>query len=255
MGTIREGDLARHFVRGARKLRNVDFGRASTGPGDRQFDKRYWKVKGIWKTGSTAEVLTLKDPTRPALAVVKIFERPGRWQFDCSEFAQVISYYAWLKLVGAREFNKRVRESAMQTLEIRPFQGSPFTLRDHYFWRDTRKDWMKLLPNGRGPAVDLRLTVREIVDAAPIGSRVLFRSDKGSGAFRNENTIKVRQNRFAAHGYEGTRIVYREDEVIKKLYEIAVRRIEGVGRSVSLEEARRHVWIKEVAYFRGEVPQ
>lgn len=253
MDTIREGDLARHFVRGARILRNVDFGRVSRGPGERQFDTRYWRIKGLWKPGFTSEVLTLKDPTRPARAVSKIFEHPYRWQFDCSEFGQVISYYAWLKLVGPREFNKRVRESGMQTLEIRPFQGSPFTLREHYFWRDKRQDWMKLFPNGRGPAVDLGLTVREIVDGAPIGSRVGFYSDKGSGEFRNEHTIKVRQNRFAAN-FEPGRKIFKEDEVIKKLYEIAIGRIEPVRRSASVGEARRHVWIKGVAYFRGELP-
>ena len=242
-------NLGRYMSEGARKLAHVDFGRASRGIGDRKFDDRYWKVKGKWKrkvNGEwktyTAEVLTPKPPTTPAEAVSKIFDHVDRWRFDCSEFAQVVNYYAWLKLLGPAEFNRRQAQSG-KAIEIRPFQGSAYTARKHYYWRETRKDWMKLYPNGFGPGQNTCLTVREIVDSAPSGSRILFRSDKGSGAFRNENTIKTGPNRFIAHGY-GTKKVYTEDEVILHLYRIVP------GKSTAtIDEARRHVWIKEVAYF------
>jgi hypothetical protein len=227
--------LTRYLREGAHKLRSVGFGRASKGSSNKKFDDRYWEVKGRWKN-TRAEILKSKGDA--AIAVWRIFVHPDRWRFDCSEFIQVVNYYAWLRMLGRTEFNKRV---GSKPLEIRPFQGSPFTVRKHYYWRRARTDWMEYFPDGKRPTQRSCMTVREIVNAAPAGSRVLFRNDKGSGAFRNENTIKLADGRYIAHGY-GARKRYTETEVILKLYRIA-------EPGASYAEARRHVWIKEVAYF------
>jgi hypothetical protein len=87
-----------------------------------------------------------------------------------------------------------------------------------------------------------RLTVREIVDTAPVGSRVMFRNDdRATGtAYRNENTVKIGRRKYVAHPFG----VLSEDEVTLELY----RSIPGEG-SATLAEARAHVWIKEVDYY------
>jgi hypothetical protein len=89
-----------------------------------------------------------------------------------------------------------------------------------------------------------KLTFREVVDSAPVGSRVQFRNDKAEvgDVFRNEHTVKVGHRKYVAHGF-GTNI-HTEDELILSLY--GYPDDEDPAR---LAEARRYVWIKEVDYF------
>jgi hypothetical protein len=237
-------DLATHLRAGAHKLRALRLAFASDG-GDYKFDAAYWEKSGRRSKGS--DVLTLVPGTLPSAAVAAIFAYPSRWQFDCSQFVQVVNYYAWLKVLGAGEFDRRVAASG-RGMAIRPFVGSVFTARRHYYRRESRAEWMKYFPNGdqTRPGLPACMTAWEIVNAAPIGSRVNFANSRAQDPSWNyENTVKVSRNEFIAHGLGGGHgNVYRANALIREVYR------EGADRPhASLDEANRYVWIKEVEYF------
>jgi hypothetical protein len=239
---VDEGKLARYVKEGADLLEDAEFGFASKdgrpGP-DHVLDTNYWQIGGDWSRNANVNILVPKSGVAPSLAVKKIFEHPTRWSFDCSQFVQVVTFYGWLKLLGARKFDERIRNCGRPGIEIRPFRGSVFSRPRRLYWRERRDHWMvDKLAAGSQP----RLTVREIVDTAPVGSRVMFRNDdRATGtAYRNENTVKIGRRKYVAHPFG----VLSEDEVTLELY----RSIPGEG-SATLAEARAHVWIKEVDYY------
>jgi hypothetical protein len=235
-------DFAFYLTQGASKLRSVPLARASDGS-EYKFDDTYWQKHG---QSYNADVLVLKPNKSPSAAVQAIFDHPTRWQFDCSEFVQVVNYYAWLRVLGATDFDSKVRDSGRR-LKIKPFMGAVFTTRKHYYRREARTEWMRYWPNGdRRLEQETCMTAWAIVNAAPIGSRINFTNDRTTHpSWRFENTIKVSRNEFLAHGLRHpNRNKFAANDLITRIYR------EGSGRhGADFAEASQYVWIKEVEYF------
>jgi hypothetical protein len=206
-----------------------------------RYDTRYWTVGGRWDRNPKLKVLVPRHQSA-AVAVYKIFEHPRMWTFDCSQFLQVVTFYAWLRLLGPVVFERRVRTCHFGRLEIKPFQGSVFAVPRRAYRRKKRWDWM----TDAITREKSMLTVRELVDSAPVGSRVMFRNDdRAEGtAWHNENTIKVGHRVYIAHGFHPVRKIFGEEAVITLLY----RQLEG-EEDATYEEARDYVWVKEIDYF------
>ena len=248
--TINETQLAKFLKEGATKLsggvsNRVRFASYTDDRYPPKYDDEYWKPAGTWERSSKVHVLVPKNPNNPGKAVWEIFEQPDKWRFDCSQFAQVISFYAWLRMLrpGFTKFNARVKKSN-KGIKIKPFQGSVFTSRKHYYWRDSPSDPMRIWdytdkkPWGDQVSV---LSAEEIAAAAPVGSRVGFRNEKGSDNFLAEQTIKVGADKYMAHGLSSVPI--SQDQVILKLYSVSV------SHTPTLAEAELYTWIRDVAMF------
>jgi len=233
-------DLAHYLREGAEKLKDIGLQFASSSRGDK-FDTDLWKALGRSRWGG--KILVPKNAANAAKAVAEIFNQPGKWQFDCSQFVQVVNYYAWLKVLGDGDFNANVIASG--GIKIQPFIGSIVTTRKHYYRRESRKEWMRYRPDGdKSREQQTCMTAWDIVDAAPIGSRVNFTNDKAQHpSWRYENTIKVSGNEFIAHHGRGGKNVFKVNELITFICRL------GAGRpSADFDEANKHIWIKEVEY-------
>lgn len=245
-GGVDQGDLARYLKEGAELLEGESFGWASDDrrpPSERHnFDTVYWQLGGDWHRAANVNIIVPKPGVRPSVAVNAIFEDPQLWSFDCSQFVQVVTFYAWLKVLGPGKFDQRV--GGCGGIAIKPFEGATFSRPRKVYTRTWGSEFMKdKLDKGPQP----KLKWRDVVDSAPIGSRVMFRNSdpraRGT-AFRNENAIKVGKRMYAAFGLDENNNVLAEEQVILYLYQATP------GEDSSpLAKARRHVWIKEVDYF------
>ncbi len=246
-----QADLSDSYKKGARIIggtiaRGAYFASRAGDP-DSRYDSAYWEVGSNWHRNASVHILVPKDSNDPARAVKEIFDHPDRWRFDCSQFAQVVSFYAWMKVLDKTapgKFNRRVKDSKSGRLQIKPFQGSTFTTRKLYYWRKSANDQMTLYDyrDGKRWGMEVQSTPDELISAAPVGSRVGFRNERGKENFVAEQTIKVGPNHFLAHGLGSGPLV--RDAVILNLY-----RQNDAYRHADLAEAKKYVWVRDVAYF------
>lgn len=230
-----------YLIEGARKLSSVDFGFSVK---ERKWDRANWVNTGIRRWG--AKVLKLKPGVAPTRAVQEIFNHPDRWSFDCSQFCQVVSFYAQMKTLNAGSmgaFDLAIARSGNR-LEIKPFHGAHFTVRKHYYRREVKTDWMKYRANPAMPYVPTRIRAWDLVRAAPVGTRVNFAIIGGTGAWRFENVIKVKMNplQFTAQGL-GARKIWDHDDLVIKLAQMKAPTV------TTMAAATRIIWIKEVSIF------
>jgi hypothetical protein len=190
-------------------LKGVSFGRAENPP--RKFDTDYWLLQR--DTQYTLK-LVLKLGKRPSDAIDAMFNNLGDWKVDCAQFIQVAEWYALRQAFGADEFNRKV---GGLSFELRPHMSTGINTKEQY--------------NRSGPGVQMRRssdgavepkTVEQIITDAPIGSRVMWTNLKAptSSAFRNENTIKVGPDLYAAHGFGGDRNTFSRAEIEEKLAKV-----------------------------------
>jgi|GEM_PF-5765647 len=229
-----------YLLEGAQKLLSVGFGFAVR---EGKWDATFWQLSGDQQKG--AEVLELVPGTNPTDAVEQIFSNPGDWSFDCSQFCQVLLFYAEMKILNDTHpdgFDLTFTGGSKQ-LEIKPFLGADFTRREHYYRREQQSHWMKYRAKDSGPYAQTKIPAWDLVKAAPIGSRINFHVGAG-GAFQFENTVKLSDSplQFAAHGFNGQNVFDHNDMMIRL----------GQVRDASVNtfaEASQYVWIKEVAIF------
>lgn len=230
---------ADYLKEGARKLSGVGFGFSVKMA---HWDSTYWIVSGSRMKG--AKILKLRPGKSASRAVQEIFDNPGIWSFDCSQFAQVVNFYAQMKTMNAGDFDRQIA-AHRNRLEIKPFHGAYFTIREHYYRRETKTDWMKYRANPAMPYENTRIKAWDLVRAAPVGTRVNFALIGGTGAWRYENTIKVNMNplQFTAHGLSATTKVWNHTDLVIGL-------AKKIDHSVSsMEDATKIIWIKEVSIF------
>jgi hypothetical protein len=231
-----------YLIEGAQKLSTVDFGLSVK---EGLWDATYWERSGYNWRG--IKILRLKPGTSPTTAVEAIFDNPHLWSFDCSQFCQVVNFYAQMKTLNASDpgaFDRTILAHGNR-LEIKPFQGAFFTVRQHYYRRESQSEWMKYSPNPpHVPYEATRIPAWDLVRAAPVGTRVNFNVGAG-GAFDFENTIKANMNplKFTAQGLGSTKVWDHDDLLIK----LAKVKDPSVG---TLADAARIIWIKEVSIFK-----
>jgi hypothetical protein len=142
------------------------------------------------------------------------------------------------------EFDRQIAAHGNR-LEIKPFHGAYFTVREHYYRRESQTEWMKYRANSGMPYVETRITAWDLVRAAPVGTRVNFNVGAG-GAWNYENVIKANASplQFTAHGISGNKVWNHDDLLI----ELAKKRDPTVH---TLEDAAKIIWIKEVSIFQN----
>jgi hypothetical protein len=208
---------ARLLRSGAEKLVNIAFGRPEFGRdaaaggdpvfGVENFDERFWTraPDPRWRYR-----LVLLPKKHAADAIDAIFAKQSVWMCDCALFVQILHLYALRHTYGAAVFNER--------------QGAGMLLRVHGSTGvDRRVLYERGKPNESMQRSDGRVDERspeQILQAVPLGTRVMWTNlkinpDTPAGrrldAYRQENTVKVGADRYAALGFGAQRIFSRAD--------------------------------------------
>jgi hypothetical protein len=190
------------------KMKDVGFSSLLDMSGKPDYGLKYWDLvedkEFVEETGRENQGMLVYNGRAPypALAVEELYEPKNlkRWAMDCAEFVQAASLYARLRSLGDHEFNKLV-EAEGGTLKFRMHYSTGYR-QGLMYQRDSGDVPMELtLPNGKklGVAEDIDF----LLEQAPVGSRIVWRNSKGAGTdFFNENTVKVGDNQYAAHGFK-----------------------------------------------------
>lgn len=274
-----------YVVEGTRLLRSIRFGLPynrdpSSGvcqPG--AFDDKNWKLEAA----SPPVHCMLVNRTDPGTAIEELFAHPERWSIDCSIFSQLPTFYALVKTEGKTKFNARVNGR----IELKQIASGGLKTKE--YWAALGPDdrtmvEQKIAPSGFGPELtaqgdnfitkDLnanprRLAPDELLKIAPIGSRVVFThglqaylgEHRKGRPFHNENTTKVGEDRYAAHGLLVRRFPWTKttnelskDEVIEQLARTAgVRDDQGQIIPEHYDEAKPLIYISAVEIY--DVPK
>jgi hypothetical protein len=197
-------------------LVGVGFGRAvgrnvGTDPSDR-YDTGYW-VEQVDPAGDA--MLLLKAGKRPSDAVDAMFGKLSNWHVDCAEFIQIAQWYALLHTHGADEFNTRM---SGLSFKLKPHGSTGIGTKLSYF-RDLPTEAMKRSSDG----LQEPKSIDQLIADAPVGSRIAWTNLAAptSSDFRNENTIKLGQDQFAAHGFGGTSNIFARAEIESNLAHVA----------------------------------
>jgi Domain of unknown function (DUF4157)/Protein-glutamine gamma-glutamyltransferase len=192
------------------KLKGVSFGSA-TEVGGGSYDLANWESEEDSKYAGRGK-LVLKPGVEPSIGVRELFDDLSNWAFDCAEFVQVSHLYARWKTMGDDTFNR--------------FSGGKLEIRMHYstgvyralgYQRSAAGDKMTRIEPG-GKFIDAT-PVDELLDEAPIGSRITWRNilANPSSDFYNENTLKLGDDQYGAHGFSGSSNVFSRAELEKEL--------------------------------------
>lgn len=184
--------LSSHVEKGRLSLEEVQFGRAEE---EEKFDKEFWEIEE-----SNLMFLALKKGKRPSDAIDAMFskEKLKEWSIDCSQYVQVAHFFALRHTLGRKAFNERM--GTEMKFRIHDSTG----IRSLIFFK--RGGPAEQMTNQADKKKDPR-TVDDILQAAPEGSRVMWTNleidpagDKSQ--YRNENTVKLGPDSFAAHGFQ-----------------------------------------------------
>jgi hypothetical protein len=161
------------------------------------YDDTFWEETPDPEFDTT---LKLKSGTKPSVALEAMAAQPKKWSFDCAEWVQVAENFAWLKALGADEFDKRM--ASLQEFRLRP-QWSGVSQPEVKFQRVGPTAKFSRVTGPVGFEDDER-TAEELLRDAPIGSRVTWSSTVGDlKDWQHENTVKVGDDQYAAHGFPG----------------------------------------------------
>lgn len=190
-------------------LEGVGFGRAEgEGPftdGKEAYDKEYWLEGPALDKGAGGARLVLRPGKLPSAAIDAMFADLESWTLDCAQYVQVAELYALRHARGAEAFDA---ESEGMMFEFRPFASTGLKTGALY-GREKPGDLMTLQPQFSDAPIEFQpppipVPAEELVRSAPVGSRVTWRNlaAPSSSAFFNENTIKLGEDQYAAHGFE-----------------------------------------------------
>jgi hypothetical protein len=194
-----------------RKLSSVNFGRAewdpefiTQNPGKPLSNREKWYDPEFWTIDDQAKALRLKPGKRPSDAIDAIFSNLEKWSLDCMQFEQVAQLYAqrWALLPEPDRFNEKVSPTAAGAFVKPNFlrQHGSFGMRSKEIYERERGDTPLVRRSDKMPMTN----VDELLDNAPVGSRIVWTNEAAEmkDVFRNENTIKLGKDKFAAHGFQ-----------------------------------------------------
>lgn len=146
----------------------------------------------------------LRKGKLPSAAIDAMFADLGSWTLDCSQYVQVAELYAMRHVRGAEAFDAEFEDVAF---EFRPFASSGLKVGALY-GREKPGDLMVPQPQFSDAPEEFQppqtpVPAEELVRGAPIGSRVTWRNlaAPSDSPFFNENTIKLGDDQYAAHGF------------------------------------------------------
>ncbi|WP_224369514.1 eCIS core domain-containing protein [Hyalangium versicolor] len=200
-----EGDIYQaRLKKGVELLQSAGFGRLEGSP--RQFEpggpldwegetynKDYWKAEDHPKF---LRKLVLKPDKQPSAAIDDMFSHLGEWKVDCGQFVQVANLYALRHALGTQGFNQLNKNEV--AFELKPHASTG--VRRVKFYERFRPD----APMVRHPEKEPETkSIDELLREAPVGSRVMWTNLQAplSSAYHNENTLKLGDDQFAAHGF------------------------------------------------------
>jgi protein-glutamine gamma-glutamyltransferase-like protein len=243
-----EGDIYQARLKQAVELmQKAGFGRLEGTPV--QFDPTSpveWEGETYNKSFWTAEdhpkfqrKLVLKEGKQPADAIDDMFANLGKWNVDCGQFVQVAHLYAMRHALGAKGFNQMKREDV--AFELKP-QGSTAVKRSKFYERSSPTAQML-----RYPEKELETkSIDDLLKEAPNGSRVMWTNLQHSlsSAFRNENTLKLGDDQFAAHGFFGS---LKKNVFTRKELELELAKT--LNKSADEEYIKNNVFISEIEHY------
>jgi hypothetical protein len=247
------------LLEGNEKLRGVGFGlqwnEFCEMKKPRGFDEDFWvKPEGECK-------LVVRRDRNPADAVEAMFDsnRKEKWVLDCGQFVQLAHFYALLHTEGKEALNAQMGSD----FELKGLASRGLKTRTLWVWQDRNAKMREaeISASGSGAAFDksrdpiLRKdgqekAVKEVLAAAPFGSRVVFTNGfqfgigAHTGNFRNENTMKVGDDAFAAHPLErgglSSSNLFTADEIVDQMAKAA---------GEYSQASRPYIFISEIEYY------
>jgi len=247
---------------------------------DDAFDQDYWKADIPGENEMCA--LLARTADRPSLAVKALFDSltsfaGGSWKVDCAEWVQIHHLYAMLKLLGPYRFDLQFGvASGKVPFALKEHRSTGLTTRSLFEREATSshrqsKELMRPVLIERGRPVHEAQNIRSytklggkeqlretetLLQQAPIGSRIMWsngylQAHPHSGStFTFENTIKLGEDSFGAHGF-AFRKVFTREELEAKLA------AEGKPADMSAETAAEtYVFIEQIEIYstQGDEP-
>ena len=240
---------------GAKRLSQVGFGNPVR---KRKWDNEWWGYNTYLPPGETnpekEEILQVWEGKSPADAVLSIFKHLDRWSFDCALFVQVVLLYAVVMRLGKEAFNQRVAEHV-------PSDGK-MLLRAHGSTGLLYKSgWQYEKPGPKEQPWSFERTARIMGEqenhfiATPNGSQVVFTNlDSLSNGrdFEHENTIKMGDDQFIAHGIIQARGNVPANPFVtrEQIYDALARdALRQVGKLPDDEYEQRQLYISTIVLY------
>jgi hypothetical protein len=210
----------RYLLEATDKLRGIGFGlqwgdwcsQKPSRDGERVegYDTEFWEKK---EDPVSLCKLVLRSSKKPADAIEALFnpDRKKLWLVDCGQFGQLAHYYALLRTRGAEEFNRMIGPN----MEFKQLFSTG--LKTKALWaREAKNEPMRQVENvgggGQTPIFAAGVEPRpadEVIESAPVGSRVTFTNGfvarvatSVNASFVRENTMKVGHDAYVAHPFE-----------------------------------------------------
>jgi hypothetical protein len=257
-----KGKSYEDYIReGNAKLSGVAFGAKGTGelalinycnaPLSNSSDPKksfdYWYDNEYWNTAVDTQLksckLVLKPSKKPHEAIDQLFDRQDKWHVACAEFIQIVELYALRHTLGDDAFDQRVGG----TLELRRRESTGVKTKMLYSRTSPNDQMTRSTDNKLEPS-----SVEQLVAQAPIGSRIRWtnRDPKALGQpFENENTVKLGQDKFAAHPLTHPKFLFigGGNEYSRAALELKVAR--ETNPSADRSYVEQNLFISEIEYF------
>jgi hypothetical protein len=221
------------------------------GTGPPKFDPDFWYLDKDLETGKTA--LVLKRNAEPAPAIKALIEKPGKWAVDCAMWVQIAELYALGSAVGFERFNKLATPWRRQLEFVLRFHGSTGVRRQFQWTRNSASGPVER-KDERGRSQPEKRKMEDIVDKAPVGSRVAWTAKLIPHSERShENAIKTGRDQYAAHGFEPKTLFTRkemEDELFKLTKKEVSRPRQYLTEVPSDSDIKNSVFLSEVEEFQ-----
>ncbi|MBE9136959.1 trypsin-like peptidase domain-containing protein [Nodosilinea sp. LEGE 07088] len=230
-----------------------------------KYDQGNWDLKIIRnERGRNERILVLKsDKTTPSKAIWEIVNYGHRWTMECAFFVQVIYLYA-VSQMNPEQFDQRWKGE----FRLR-FHWSTGAGRDQIlaFYRRGGSNGRKCQENklepwqryykGQWKLLDSTWNDEKILDNVPRGSRVMWSHEQGTGAWMNENTVKVGKDQYLAFGFTSKALILTGRQVELLLAAVGlnedrnaiIRDPQNASQAVK-DAARNYVFLCEVVRFR-----
>ena len=174
---------------------------------DGRYDSNYWLIKEDPKPwgGSKRKMLVLKTGKQPSIAIKEIVDKSStKWTMDCAFFVQVVHLYA-LSQADPAQFDRLFmnREFWLR------YHDSSGTKKKYFFRRVSKNAPWKAHYGRKWNLVSSKWNENSISNSRlmPRGSRIMWTNELGSGDFKNENTVKVGNDRYRAFGYDTNKVL------------------------------------------------
>lgn len=247
-----------------RNLEPADF-KAPWNSSGGKYDTKYWRVvddpqRKPWK------MLKIKSDDKAFDAIRSFLRREDQWTFECASFVQAVHLYALARSRGKQRF---LRYFSTTKLTLR-FHNSPGLITIKKYRKNyCNEPWIVTTPAGKTKEC---ICEADLLKQTPFGARVMWHNVKGEKAWKNENTVKVGDNRyrgfplFSARPVKGWKIkmglaayqVYKSNDAM--LYSILddIKKASGtdIVNNSTLQSlwqyTRRNVYLREVQTIRPD---